>query len=297
MTDPWVGCSLHISARAGKLQESLQAHLLAQQSQKTSSMQQSIFWVDEPICWQWGLWGLQCSNVSPFIYEHVDALGEAPANRTDILVRFWLEFSAVQLEWHMDPRLVCMVYVPHSTRVIPLINEGGSVQMKGVFEKRPQSRPSCLQEDPWHAWHCLSYAKCCQQMLLQSACQSERATKSYQKLCFAAGFLLIATQQNCFLNFPSTEVFWDDQLINIGVFLLAFCRQASFCCSHPLLGLAFTTTSQFWDGWSEFLPRYPFGSVSSVPSPHCSVCSNFLHSIFLFPVSCRSVFQMVSAIP
>lgn len=58
------------------------------------------------------------------------------------------EFSAVQLEWHMDSRWVCVVSVSNSTRVTPLINGGGTAQMKWVFEEGPQTRPSCLQEDP-----------------------------------------------------------------------------------------------------------------------------------------------------
>lgn len=46
-------------------------------------------------------------------------------------------------------------------------------------------------------------SKCCSSLLAKV----REPLNLYQKLCFAAGFLLTAIQQNCFLNFHSTEVF------------------------------------------------------------------------------------------
>lgn len=132
------------------------------------------------------------------IGEHVNASGNNCNNIVDIPVRFWLKFFnscwTTWMEYRSQTEVQMSSYVVWMLRVISvslLRSEGGSTQIKCLFKKHPWNRPSCLQEDPWHAWHGLSYPKCCQQMLLLSACQSKKATKSHYKLCLTTFYFFL----------------------------------------------------------------------------------------------------------
>lgn len=130
-----------------------------------------------------------------------------------------------------------------------LWNEGGSTQIKCLFKKHPWNRPSCLQEDPWHAWHGLSYPKCCQQMLLLSACQSKKATKSHYKLCLTTFsfffFSFINHAAELFPSFSWHRNIWEWSANKYWGYELIFGTQASFSCVHPLLDLNLLLSDTF----------------------------------------------------
>lgn len=134
-------------------------------------------------------------------------------------------------------------YVVWMLRVISvsfLWNEGGSTQIKCLFKKHPWNRACFLQEDPWHAWHGLSYPKCCQQMLLLSACQSKKDTKSHYKLCLTTFFSLFFFLNHAAELFPSFSWhrnIWEWSANKYWGYQLIFGNQAYFSCVHPLLDL------------------------------------------------------------
>lgn len=145
-------------------------------------------------------------------------------------------------------------YVVWMLRVISvsfLWNEGGSTQIKCLFQKHPWNRASFLQEDPWHAWHGLSYPKCCQQMLLLSACQSKKATKSHYKLCLTTFFPFFSS---FFFRNRAAELFpslswhrniWEWSANKYWGFQLLLGKQACFSCAHPLLDLNLLLSDTF----------------------------------------------------